>query len=530
MHFVIISYWLHCFRRKDDERMREERLYNISLTEEIPFRNRVDYCIGTGRMGLALHKEYYDQLKLVQDEIGFSHIRGHGLFCDDMAIYHEYKDADGNECVEYNYTYIDRVFDDYLSLNIKPFLELGFMPEKLASGTQTIFYWKGNTTPPKDYDRWCDMVQSLLKHLMKRYGVDEVVTWPIEVWNEPNLPGFWKGADKEEYFKLFEKTFYAIKQVDERFRVGGPAVCGGSDEIWIEAFMEYCNQRQIPVDFITRHHYTTEFPQPSGHYGYAALSPPEDGFRNLETTREIIDRYPQYTGLEIHITEFNTSYIPNCPLHDTNQNAAYIAEQLSRLGDVNESYSYWTFGDVFEEQGVPYTPFHGGFGLVANGCIPKPTFWTFQFFKQLQGTCVHRSEDSILVRKEDGTYCGVAWNRSMERTGKELSIQFRIPVTSQEKNESVEYVLVTKTVDETTCNPLKLWHDLGEPASLSKVEKELIVQGSRPFVQTNRFQTKENQIEVSLELAEHAVIYFEVKAVEQTSDRGYEYQRVMQVK
>lgn len=143
--------------------------------------------------------------------------------------------------------------------------------------------------------------------------------------------------------------------------------------------MEFCRREKIAVDFITRHHYTTEFPENVGHYGYAALLDPKEGFANLQTTRNIVDSFEEYRGLEIHITEFNTSYVPNCPLHDTNQNAAYLALQLSRLGDMNESYSYWTFGDIFEEYGVPFTPFHGGFGLVANGRIPKPTFWTFKF-------------------------------------------------------------------------------------------------------------------------------------------------------
>ena len=200
------------------------------------FHNNVDYCVGTGRMGLALTEEYQEELRLVQKEIGFKHIRGHGLFCDDMAIFQTYEE-DGKVRVEYNYTYLDRVMDAYKKVGLRPFLELGFMPKKLASGSQTIFYWQGNTTPPKDYDMWCNMVRSLLRHLMGRYGEEEVIQWPIEVWNEPNLCGFWENADMQEYFKLFHRTFDAIKEVNPGFRVGGPAVCGGTDEKWIQAFM-----------------------------------------------------------------------------------------------------------------------------------------------------------------------------------------------------------------------------------------------------------------------------------------------------
>ena len=242
----------------------EKKNITINPKEEVTFHNQVDYCIGTGRMGLALQKEYQAQLKLVQDTIGFQHIRGHGLFCDDMAVYQETM-VDGERIVEYNFTYLDMVMDSYRQLGLKPFLELGFMPKKLAKGTQTIFYWEGNTTPPKSYEDWKALIQAVLRHLCDRYGADEVVTWPVEVWNEPNLPGFWEHADMEEYFKLFRESFEAVKAVDARFRVGGPAVCGGSDKIWIKAFMEFCHTNKIAVDFVTRHHYTTEFPDYVGH-------------------------------------------------------------------------------------------------------------------------------------------------------------------------------------------------------------------------------------------------------------------------
>lgn len=518
-------------------RKREVKIPN---GQRVPFHNNVDFCVGTGRMGLALQQEYQEQLKLVQEEIGFQHIRGHGLFCDDMAIYHEYEE-NGEVKVEYNFTYLDMVMDSYRKVGLKPFLELGFMPGKLASGTQTVFYWKGNTTPPKDYDKWCDMVQALLRHLMSRYGREEVLTWPIEIWNEPNLRGFWENADMQEYFKLFQRSFLAIKEVDEDFRVGGPAVCGGTDEIWIKGFMEFCHQEKLEIDFVTRHHYTSEFPKHQGHYGYIKLMDPEEGFANLQTTRDIIDSYPEYKGLEIHITEFNTSYIPNAPIHDTNENAAFMAQQLSRLGDVNESYSYWTFGDIFEEQGVPYTPFHGGFGLVANGCIPKPTFWTFAFYKKLQkegGSCVYRDGNAVIMQKPDGNYHGVLWNHRMcgenhgnnvECTGQDVTgecgknggpIELGIKVPMQD-----EASLIYKVVDEECCNPLKLWHDMGEPANLNETQKKLLRMGAVPAVRSTRVEAVDGIACADFTIKENAVIYFELTVNQVTADRGYDYER-----
>ena len=515
--------------------------YKITGDENVTFNNNAFYCIGTGRMGLALQKQYFEQLKLVQEKIGFEHIRGHGLFHDDMAIYHEFQENvadfgphahegwdESKVQVEYNWTYLDMVMDSYQELNIKPFIELGFMPKQLANGDNTIFYWKGHTTPPKNYERWANLIKATLNHLMERYGKEEVVNWPVEVWNEPNLSGFWKDADMKEYFRLYDVSSRAVKEVDPRFRVGGPAVCGGSDKEWIKAFLEFVREKKCPLDFVSRHHYTTELPTHTGHYGYPKLHKKEQCFGQLESTRGIVDSFEEFSGMDINVTEFNTSYIPNAPVHDTNLNAAYIALMLSTFGDNHKSYSYWTFGDIFEEAGVPFTPFHGGFGLVANGLIPKPTFWTFVFYKNLTKNyekCVLRTPECIVVKCKNGSFRGIAWNVDTQMSGKEIKIDLEFPNENQAaaKNaaEKLPNVLLTQLVDEEVCNPLKVWHELGEHSNPDKEEIELLRTSAQPFVQTQRCKNK-----VSLLLKENAVCYFELKAAPIKSDRGYTYGRL----
>ena len=488
----------------------------VSLKDSFYFNNNVDYCVGTGRMGLALQKEYMEQLKFVQEGIGFKHIRGHGIFADDMSIYQEYEE-DGIKKVEYNFTYLDMVVDNYLSVGIEPFIELGFMPNKLASGQQTIFYWKGNVTPPRDYKLWCDLVTATLKHLMERYTVNRVIEWPIEVWNEPNLPGFWKDADMKEYFRLFKETFLAVKQIDKRFKVGGPAICGVNDEVWIDEFMKFVDENKLELDFVSRHHYTTKEHTFKGHYTYAELEDPQFRFNNLHTTREIVDKYEKYQGLPIHITEYNTSYCPDNVIHDTNLNAAYLAHHLSRLGDDNDSYSYWTFGDIFEERGVPFRPFHGGFGMVANGCIPKPTYYTFEFYKKLQGKCIFKDNDAVFVKCEDGSIKGITWNICENKeTAKVKTLNFEIDLPKG------DYSVIKQIVDEKTCNPLKIWHEMGEPASLSENEKAILRRAAVPMVTSDNI-TSDNIAMIAVDVEPNGVIYFEINKMNRVSDRGYEY-------
>ncbi|MBQ0001185.1 MAG: xylan 1,4-beta-xylosidase, partial [Clostridiales bacterium] len=457
------------------------------------------------------------QLTMVQDICHFKHIRGHGLFCEDMSIYQPYKDAEGAEHEAYCFTYLDRVMDDYKARGIKPFLELGFMPGKMASGTQTIFYWKGNTTPPEDEGKWTRLVKATLSHLVERYGREEVGTWPVEVWNEPNLPGFWENADKEKYLRLYEITVLAVKEVLPEFRVGGPAVCGGPTSFdWIRDFLTFCRDKKLPVDFLTRHAYMGNDPHNVGRYLYHEMRTVQDVYDEMNTTREIIDSFPEYKGMEMHITEFNTSYNPFCPIHDTNLNAAYVAGLLARLGDVAASYSYWTFGDVFEEQGVPSRPFHGGFGMVANQMIPKPTLWTFDFFNNLKGTPVYRDENAVILRREDGSYEGVLWNLCRE-SREELELSVSLPGEGR-------CTLLTRTVDEKCCNPLKIWHEMGEPASLTAGQLAFLQESGRPANASASLNACDGTVTVNQTLTENAVVHFTLAPTKVETDYGYDYQ------
>ena len=478
------------------------------------FDNNAAFCVGTGRMGLALQQEYQEQLAMAQAECHFKHIRGHGLFSDDMAIYQCHRDPDGTERISYNFTYLDRVMDYYIANGLKPFLELGFMPEKMASGTQTIFYWKGNTTPPADHQKWADMIKATLRHLADRYGEDEVSTWPCEVWNEPNLPGFWENADEEKYHELYAVSARAVKEALPNMRVGGPAVCGGSTTPdWIRNFLTFCRDNKLPLDFVTRHAYMGETPERRGRYLYHTMRTVESIAEEMQGTRDIIDSFPEYAGMEMHITEFNTSYHPFCLIHDTNLNAAYIAGLLARLGDMCASYSYWTFGDVFEEQGVPPRPFHGGFGMIANGLIAKPTLWTFAFFNNLKGECVHRDENVVVMKKPDGSYEGVAWNLCREERS-EMTISMTLPLPERA-------VLTTETVDEVVCNPVKCWHEMGEPASLTPAQLKFLRQAGQPLCETTLL---ENADKVSLKLRENAVVRFTIAESPDDSDYAYDYE------
>src|SRR5215510_772312 len=203
--------------------------------------------VGAGRAAEGLRTAWLRDLAVVHRECGFKYIRFHGLLQDEMAVYRE----DRNGAPVYNFQYIDELYDAILNAGMKPFVEFSFMPQALASGNKTIFWWKGNITPPKSYDKWGQLIEMLVKHWTARYGVNEVKQWYFEVWNEPNLDIFWSG-NQADYFRLYETTARAIKNISADYHVGGPATAGRA---WIREMIDFASRNKVPLDFISTHDY-----------------------------------------------------------------------------------------------------------------------------------------------------------------------------------------------------------------------------------------------------------------------------------
>ncbi|MCX7711777.1 MAG: xylan 1,4-beta-xylosidase [Clostridia bacterium] len=487
-------------------------MQKIKISKEskgIKFPGSWNFCVGTGRLALALQKEYLDHLSLVQREIGFKYIRGHGLLHDDVGIYREDM-IDGEIRPFYNFTYIDRIFDSFLERGLRPLVELGFMPSKLASGEDTVFYWKGNITPPKDYDRWTDLIKAVVTHFISRYGKEEVLQWPFEVWNEPNLVNFWKNADKDEYFKLYKITAKAIKEINPNLKVGGPAICGGADH-WIVDFLKFCHDEKVPLDFVSRHAYTAKSPEVTPHFYYQELHNNTYMLEEFKQVRELINQSPM-PNLSFHITEYNTSWNPLCPVHDTVFNAAYIARILSEGGDYVDSFSYWTFSDVFEENDVPRSQFHGGFGLIALNGILKPTFHIFKFFKSMEGEILYRDQHTLATRNEDGSIALLVWNEDMEKgEGFEKELEIELPV------DYASAFIQRNTISEEYGNPWKTWIQMGRPRFPSRQAVDTLKEVAKPLVKTSRLESENGYIKLKIKLTKNEVSLFQISEVRDES-------------
>ena len=362
--------------------------------------------VGAGRANEGLRADWQAQLAVVQQEIGFKYIRMHGIFHDDMGVYTE--DAQGNP--HYNFQYVDVLYDALLKLHIRPFVELTFMPAKLASGPQTIFWWKGNITPPRDMAKWNGLVRAFVSHLKERYGSDEIQQWYFEVWNEPDLHNLFFTGTLDEYLALYRNTAEAIKAECAGCKVGGPA--SAMPYAFEEAFERFVSKNNVPADFVSAHAYGVKsgFLDADGRAGTILDPSPDAVSGRMEHSRELLRQLGR-PGMELHFTEWSSAYTPTDPIHDQYHQASFILDKVKRASPFVDSMSYWTFTDIFEEMGPPSTPFHGGFGLLNLQGIRKPAFFAYRFLRQLGREDVATSDtQSWVTRSDDGAIQALVWD------------------------------------------------------------------------------------------------------------------------
>ncbi|QPC92966.1 glycosyl hydrolase [Mesorhizobium sp. INR15] len=353
-----------------------------------------EHTIGSGHATLGLRADWQAQLKRAHDELGMRHARFHGILDDDMGTLIE----QGGEFI-YSFFNADQVFDFLLSIGMRPFVELSFMPTALASGDETQFHYRANITKPRDPAQWSVLIRNLVEHWVERYGLAEVRQWFFEVWNEPNLKAFGSGK-QSDYFELYRYTVEAIKSVDGKLKVGGPATAANA---WIDDFLAFCKSNKLPVDFISTHHYPTD----------AFGNPGDDTEAQLAASKRSVlrdqarDVRKKAGRLPVYYTEWCTSSNPRDFMHDDPYAAAFIVKTVLEANTLVEGYSYWTFSDLFEENYFPSVPFQGGFGLMTIQGIAKPSFRAYQLLHGLGTEMLpvggsHETVDAWPVRGERG--------------------------------------------------------------------------------------------------------------------------------
>lgn len=461
----------------------------------VPFEHFWEHTVGSGHAPLALRADWQAQLQKCHEEVGFRHVRFHGLLSGAMQTLFMHQEE-----LVYSFFNVDRIFDFLLSIGMRPFVELSFMPEVLASENKTVFNYVNFVSPPKDYSQWSTLISKLVSHCVERYGVDEVRQWYFEVWNEPNLDAFWTGS-REDYFKLYRTTVDAIKEVDPDIRVGGPATARNE---WLTEFLEFCRQNDLPADFISTHHYPTDAFGSPGDDTETQLAKGERSILQVQ----VQDAKRKVQDKPLFYTEWNSSSNPRDPLHDQPYAAAFVTKTIMEAHDLLEGYSFWTFTDIFEENYFPSAPFHGGFGLLNIYGIGKPVYRAYEILHQLGDEQLlvdglHNTLDVWVVR--DGrlpqdALTVLLTNHALPHhaiNGEKVAVhlaQARPP----------QGVRVAR-IDAEHANPRYAWEQMGRPRYLSEAQVAQLEQASCLTWEPATYRYEEEVLHLELEMPPHAV-------------------------
>jgi len=466
--------------------------FSCRLTETTtPLAHSWEHTVGSGHAPLALRADWQEHLRRCHDELGFRYVRFHGLLSDDIGTL---IDHDGE--LLYSFFNADRIFDFLVSIGMKPFVELSFMPEALASGSKTVFHYKANITPPRDYKQWAALLEKLATHWVERYGIAEVNEWFFEVWNEPNLPDFWKGS-QADYFKLYQYSVEAIKGVAPSLKVGGPATAKNE---WIEEFQAFCEKKNLPVDFISTHHYPTDALGNEGDDTETQLANSRRGILREQAQ----DTFRQARGKPVYYTEWNASSNPRDELHDGPYAAAFVAKTMLESNGLVEGYSFWTFTDIFEENYFPSVPFHGGFGLLNLHGIPKPAYRACELLhrlgtEQLLVDGLHETVNAWVVRRQNSVTVFLT-NHALPRHGIEAQ-QVRVSIFEAPEPRAA----FVERIDETHANPRAQWREMGAPDYLSALQVEQLQTASRVAREPHAWTYEDRVVQIEIELPPHAV-------------------------
>jgi xylan 1,4-beta-xylosidase len=461
-----------------------------------PFPHFWEKMFGSGRAILTLREGYRNDLGETKRITGVEYVRFHAIFHDEVGLYDE--DKDGKPI--YNFSYVDQIYDGLLENHVRPFIELSFMPRKLSSdpGAVHAFWYKQNVAPPKDWDKWEQLIENFARHLVARYGEEEVAQWYFEVWNEPNID-FWVGDPKEAtYYELYDRAARAIKRVSPRLRVGGPATAQAA---WVDRFLAHCKEKNVPVDFAATHVYGND--------------KAEDVFgthENIPRTRMVCRAVRKvhdqiaasaFPNTPLIWSEFNASYMNEPAVTDMAFMGPWMADTIRQCDGLTTMMSYWTFSDVFEEQGIVKTPFYGGFGLLAERSIPKAAFNDFALLHRLGSTRLDvNSESALVTRNKAGALTLAVWNLFLpEETGSPKTFTLHFKGVSGTASARITIV------DADHGSPLPAWEKMGRPAfpTLSQIEA-LRKAGALPVARSQAL----NNGELTLTLQPHALALIEV--------------------
>jgi xylan 1,4-beta-xylosidase len=453
------------------------------------------------------------------------------------------EDAQGNPV--YDWTIVDRIFDAYLKNGVRPYVQIGFMPQALSLKPEPYrHHWTpaakydeiytGWAYPPKDWAKWEELVFQWAKHSVENYGKEEVLKWYWQTWNEPNI-GYWRGT-RDEFFKLHDHAIHAVRRAIPDAKVGGPDVAGGPGGDFLEKFIEHClrgknhatGKTGTPIDFVSFH----AKGQPRHIDGRVQMGIASQ-LRDIDRAFNVIARYPELRDTPIVIGESDPEGCAACQgpqlaYRNGTMYSSYTAASFPRKLDLAEKHGVnlegaltWAF--QFEDQ-----PYFAGFRSLATNGIDKPVLNVFRMMSRMGGfrlpvtsdhavalpdllrTGVRETPDVSALAALDGKRLTVMVWHYHDDDQRGPAAEVRIDLPGAPKGLPV---ITRHLVDETHSNAFTAWQAMGSPQQPSAGQLAELEQACKLAVvdEAPRFIEEENLSAVMVTLPRQGVTLLEME-------------------
>lgn len=505
-------------------------------TKGVHLKHTFKTLIGIGKAKNILISENQHMLKEIQNDIGFKYIRFHGLLDDEMMFYSENEDGNPELC----FTYIDLVIDFLLSINMKPFIELSFMPKDLAvDPSRTMFFIPSVISLPKSMDKWNYAIEMLIKHFISRYGRNEVESWPFFLWNEPDLTKMFGFQNRYDFFDFYKETYNTIKKVSSLISFGSSPVfsytLAGSND-WIDTFMDYCKLNDCLPDFINMHFYPIDLsgqdPTTISKEVHTKMRKSLVYMESENALKESILRVKNriktknWNTDKIFLIGWNSSISHDELLNDTVYKSAYIAKNILENYDTLESFGYWQVSDFTEEVKIKNQLYHGGQGLFTYNRIKKSHYYIFQMLSKLGDKLINKGDKFFITT--DGTNIQIILYNyehysKLYASGEIFDLTFTNRYTPFSKHSSLKVVLPLRKLSEnkyqlteTIINKkygssFDKWLELGGLPLENLQDIEYLKSASLPRIQKKIVSPENNILTITAELEPLEVRLIEIK-------------------
>jgi xylan 1,4-beta-xylosidase len=438
------------------------------------FKHTWEGIVNIDQFRWLVRRDVQEHLELAHRELGARHVRAVGMYDDEMRVLRpspaSFMGYDAKD-PRTNWQMVDYVIDSLLDRGLQPMFTTSFIPSVMAGGDVTVFSTKAHTSPPKDWQQWELFVRESVAHAVDRYSLETVRQWYFEVWNEPNLRGWFWGGNQADFFRLWETTYKAIKSVDASLRVGGPSTARAD---WIEDALTFGAKHDCVPDYLITHIYNNDSASDNPLAPFAGAQAdknsksPNSAAGFIRGVRELTTRLG-FKG-EVHWNEWGRSFHGVDHRREQPSEAAFIARFLADVSQEADAFSYWCLSDVYDQVGYGREAFFGGYGLLSLQGLRKPAYHAFELLVRLGEQRVKVAGDGldsfcnaiVTSAKPDGRAHVLVYAYDHADTPEIQSLNVAINLPSGATPRALY------RIDSIENNVITRWRNLGSPPYLSR--------------------------------------------------------------